>query len=134
MTDIQNEYPRHLAVVDDNEEFRLVVRRAARRLGWDVSDFPNGRAFLNAIGGSLRPDLIILDMIMPVLDGIETIGGLGGTSIRCPVVLITGRSPLYTAAARELAQANGIEIINVLQKPFDLSQLQSILDLDVQQN
>jgi hypothetical protein len=36
---------------------------------------------------------------------------------------LSGRSPLYTRTARELAQANGIEIIDVLQKPVSLARL-----------
>ena len=64
---------------------------------------------------------------MPVLDGIETIGAVGGTSGRCPFILITGRLPLYTSTARELAQANGIEIVDVLQKPVSLARLRAAL-------
>lgn len=128
MTEVQNKQPRRLAIVDDDEEFRTFVRRVAEPLGWRVSEFPNGSGLITAIGGSLRPDLIILDMVMPELDGIETIGGIGATSVRCPVVLITGRLPLYTTAARELGQASGIEIVDVLQKPVSLARLRVILD------
>ncbi len=127
MTEFQSKHPRRHAIVDDDEEFRLFVRRVAEPLGWRISEFPNGSGLMAAIGGSLPPDLIILDMVMPELDGIETIGGIGATSVRCPVVLITGRLPLYTTAARELGQANGIEIVDVLQKPVSLARLRAIL-------
>jgi two-component system response regulator MprA len=120
--------------VDDDEEFRSFVRRVAEPLGWRISEFPNGSGLMAAIGGSLRPDLIILDMVMPEMDGIETIGGIGATSVRCPVVLITGRLPLYTTAARELGQANDIEIVDVLQKPVSLARLRAILDPESGEN
>lgn len=127
MTEFQSKHPRRLAIVDDDEEFRLFVRRVAEPLGWRISEFPNGSGLMAAIGGSLPPDLIILDMVMPELDGIETIGGIGATSVRCPVVLITGRLPLYTTAARELGQAHDIEIVDVLQKLASLARLRAIL-------
>ncbi|MHA1529783.1 MAG: response regulator [Alphaproteobacteria bacterium] len=114
--------------MDDDEEFRTIVRRVAEPLGWRISEFSNGMGLIAAIGGSLRPDLIVLGMVMPELDGIETIGGIGATSVRCPVVLITGRLPLYTTAARELGQANSIEIVDVLQKPVSLARLRAILN------
>lgn len=130
MTVSPSERPRHLAVVDDDDEFRSLVGRVAEPLGWQVSEFANGRELLAAIGGPVQPDLIILDMIMPELDGIETIGGIGGTSVRCPIVLVTGRLPLYTTAASELGQATGVEIIDVLQKPVSLNRLRAVLDPD----
>ena len=110
MTELQSERPRCLAIVDDDEEFRALVRRVAEPLGWRISEFPNGNELMAAIGEWLRPDLIILDIVMPELDGIETIGGIGRTSVRCPGVLITGRLPPYTMAAREMGQAKDIEI------------------------
>ena len=127
MTDHPSESPRRLAIVDDDDEFRLLVRRVAEPLGWLVTEFPDGSELIAAIDVSFRPVLIILDIVMPNIDGIETIGAIGGTSVRCPVVLITGRLPLYTTVARELAQANGIEIVDVLQKPVSLTDLRAVL-------
>ena len=127
MTEPQSESPRRLAIVDDDREFRALVRRVAEPLGWRISEFPDGSGLMAAIGGSFRPDLIILDMVMPELDGIETIGGIGRTSMRCPVVLVTGRLPLYTTAARDLGQANDIEIRDVLLKPVSVARLRAIL-------
>ena len=124
----QSERSHELAIVDDDEEFRSVVRRVAEPLGWQISEFTNGRELIAAIGGSLRPDLIVLDMVMPEFDGIETIGGIGAISVRCPIVLITGRLPLYTTWARALGQAHGLEIVDVLQKPVPLKLLRAALD------
>jgi CheY-like chemotaxis protein len=127
MADRQETAPRRLVIVDDDREFRELVARVARPLGWEVTEFSNGAELLASLGGAIHPDLIILDIIMPDLDGIETIGSLGGSSVRCPVVLVTGRSPLYTSAARELGQANGLEIVDALHKPVSLSRLREIL-------
>jgi len=61
------------------------------------------------------------------VDGIETVGALGSGSVRCPVVLITGRLPLYTEAARELGLANGLDIVAALRKPIPLQRLRELL-------
>jgi len=128
MVEEEDQSPQHLVIVDDDAELRALIARVARPMGWEVTEFANGGEFLAAIGGTLRPDLIILDIVMPDVDGIETIGGLASSPVRCPVVLITGRLPLYTTAARELGQANGLEIVETLQKPIPVSRLREILE------
>ena len=128
MTVDQSEPLRQLAIVDDDEQFRSFVRNVAEPLGWRVSEFTNGKELFAALGRSQHPDLIVLDIVMPELDGIETIGAIGATSLPCRIVLVTGRLPLYTEAASELARVNGIEIVDVLQKPVRLERLRAVLD------
>jgi len=125
--DDREKHLRELAIVDDEEEFRAFVRRVAEPLGWRVSEFGNGNELFDALSGSLRPELILLDMVMPELDGIETISRLGHTTQNFRIVLITGRVPIYTDAAGDLARAIGVEIVDVLQKPIRLAQLRAVL-------
>lgn len=128
MTVDQSEYLRQLAIVDDDEQFRSFVRRAAERLGWSVLEFSNGKELFAALTSLHPPDLILLDMVMPELDGIETIGALSASSLRCRIILVTGRLPIYTETASELARFNGIDIVDVLQKPVRLDRLRAVLD------
>ncbi len=127
MTTQQNEGSRELALVDDDEEFRSLARRVAEPLGWHVFEFTNGSELMAAIGESSRPGLIVLDIVMPKFDGIETVSAIGAISVRCPIVLVTGRLPLYTKWANELGQAHGLEIVDVLQKPVPLERLRAAL-------
>ena len=124
----QREPARRLALVDDNAEFRAIVRMVAEPMGWQVSEFPNGRAFFAWLSSSAPPTLIMLDMVMPDMDGIETLAGLGASSLRCPVILMTGRSPLYTSTGEQLGNAHGIDIARVLQKPVPIAELRRELD------
>ena len=117
-----------LAVVDDSDEFCAIVRKTAEPMGWDVSAFANGVAFFDGLARSFRPDLIVLDMVMPEMDGIETLACLQATSVRCPVMLVTGRLPIYTRTAEELSRAYGLEVVAVLHKPVPLNQLRQVLE------
>lgn len=119
--------PRPLAVVDDNEEFRTFVRAVAEPIGWQVVEFSNGTELFAGLARDLRPGLIMLDMVMPGMDGIETIAALGASSVRCPVILMTGRLPLYTSTAEQLGRAHGLEIREILQKPVPLARLRAVL-------
>lgn len=116
-----------LAVVDDCAEFREMVRTVAERLGWAVSGFGNGRRFIETLS-EMPPDRVLLDTVMPDMDGIETIERMADAALRCPVILISGRQPLYSHSARQLGQTRGLEIAKVLQKPVGLEKLRAALD------
>ncbi len=119
---------RRLALVDDNAEFRTLVRRLANPLDWEVHEFSNGKEFLAAVATDLAPALIMLDMVMPDMDGIETLHHLSATAVRCPIVLVTGRQPIYTRSAEELGRAYGLEMAAMLQKPVSVRELRAVLD------
>ena len=116
-----------LAIVDDSAEFRKVVRLVAERLGWAVSEFGTGRSFVDALADML-PDRVLLDIVMPDMDGIETIGHMADSALPCPIVLISGKQPLYSHSARQLGQTRGLDIPQVLQKPVGLEKLRAALD------
>ena len=74
------------------------------------------------------PNLILLDMVMPQLDGIETISWLASTPHRCPVVLVSGKLPAYSDVAASVGEARGLEIIDVLRKPVEVGRLREALN------
>lgn len=115
-----------LAVIDDNAQFRAIVRAVAEPLGWQVACYSGGRAFLDSL--ATAPDLVLLDMAMPEMDGIETIGHLRGRGLACPIVLVTGRMPIYATTAAELGRAYGLRILATLQKPVPVAELRAVLD------
>jgi hypothetical protein len=61
---------RNVLVVDDNPEVRDVLRRAFEREGWHVAEAVNGREALERLAQAM-PSLILLDLMMPVMDGFE---------------------------------------------------------------
>lgn len=63
--------PARIVVVDDDEALRNAVRRALRLEGYEVELAGDGAQALAHLAG-LRADLVVLDVLMPVLDGITT--------------------------------------------------------------
>ena len=100
--------------VDDDEGIRTFVRRVLERDGADVLDAPNGLiGYARAL--EFQPDAIVIDWMMPVLDGRETLLRLKGDPITAhiPVVMLTSRSePDDRRAAYQAGAAD------VLAKPF----------------
>ena len=109
-----------ILVVDDEQPVRAMIGRALRELGYAVTEADGGAAALAAVAEE-RPDLVILDFVMPGMDGAETARELAASHPDLPVVFSTGHGAL-----RALRDAAGDEA-SILQKPFTLAELDALL-------
>jgi len=82
--------PGNILVVDDDEEQRQFVREILGARGWTVREAANGRLGLDAIAAEL-PDVILLDLMMPEMDGFEVVAALRANAAwrAIPVVVVT---------------------------------------------
>jgi PAS domain S-box-containing protein len=89
---VGEEHSRSVMIVEDDPDTREVTRRILEQAGWSVVEAENGRAGLERLA-SLRPGLILLDLMMPEMDGFEFVGELRKhpewKSI--PVVVVTAK-------------------------------------------
>lgn len=106
-------------IVDDEPVVRKVVRRALQRAGFDVTEASDGRAALDCARGS-DFDLVISDVRMPVMDGLDLLEHLSLHLPELPVILISGS--LESAGIR---RATALGAFDVLDKPFAVQRLQS---------
>ena len=113
---------RTILVVDDNPDHRGVVREALAPLGFTVFEAEDGPSAL-ALAGEIRPDLFLLDISMPGMDGWELARALrsGGHEAAKIVIL--------SANVGDTPQPSGEDAAHddVLAKPFDLRRLYDIL-------
>jgi CheY-like chemotaxis protein len=114
--------PRRLLVVDDEPRFAAFVREAAEGAGMQVETAGNGEE-AKAVYRRFDPDVIVLDVVMPVMDGVEFVQWLGEEGCRARLVVVTGYNPHYGRLAEKLGQAKGIGSVTVLNKPVRLHQL-----------
>jgi ammonium transporter, Amt family len=79
-----------ILIVEDDETTREMLRKMLEREGWLVAEAENGEAALGRVA-ERRPDLILLDLMMPKMDGFEVIGALRSTAIwrTIPIVVLT---------------------------------------------
>jgi hypothetical protein len=83
---------RPVLVVEDDPPTREVVRRSLEKDGWIVSEAENGRVALDSLAHAV-PDLIVLDLQMPEMDGFQFVSELRrtGAGRRIPVVVVTAQ-------------------------------------------
>ncbi len=117
---------KRLLVVDDEPEFGEFVRKVAVDLGYEVQVTTNGRAFQKAYE-NLQPTTIVLDMVMPEMDGNEIVLWLMQQQYASNLIIITGYSPDYAADAKQLAEFKGLRSVTTLTKPIRLAKLREVL-------
>lgn len=112
-----------ILVVEDNAAARESLAAVLRRHGFAVTLAGDGRQALELLGAGPTPDLILLDMFLPVLDGWHVLDGMKGLPAGVPerVVITTG-----TILSREWADAHGCA--GFLKKPFGEAELLAELD------
>jgi len=108
-------------LADDEESFRRVHEYQLRQAGYDVESVADGKAALDAFREGLH-DLVITDVRMPGLDGLELLGRLRAISPDTPVVVVTGHGTIETAVE---AMKQGA--FDFLTKPFPGDQLKLVL-------
>ncbi|MFN8076787.1 MAG: response regulator [Kineosporiaceae bacterium] len=105
-----------ILVVDDEPDIRAIVRIALETLaGWTVLEAPGGEAGLD-LARQERPDAVLLDVMMPGLDGPATARRLAAdpATADIPVVMLTAK----VLSSERAALAQG-PVAAVLSKPFD---------------
>ncbi len=112
-----------ILVIDDSPFIFKAVKRALEPLGHEVAGYAdNGRAGIE-LYESCKPDIVTLDITMPVMDGLETASGLIG---RDPGVKIIMISAMGDEALMESAKKIGVR--HFLPKPFKPDALISVVN------
>lgn len=111
----------HVLLVDDEPDIRTLVTLILQRMGgMTVRAAASGQEALQLLGGDYRPDLILLDVMMPGMDGIQTLAAI--RSMRAvadlPVCFFTAK--VHPA---ELQQWRDLGVDAVLAKPFSPTEL-----------
>ena len=113
------EKSRSILVVDDEPHIRRVLEVALNSEGFDVITAPNGLQGLKELDKG-RVDLVILDLIMPVSGGLETLSKIRSNPLHSetPVIILSGKGQ---DADRKYALAGGAK--DFLTKPFSPKKL-----------
>ncbi len=107
-------------VVDDDEDIRAVTELSIRRIGhWDVLLAASGEEAL-VLARDQHPDVILLDTMMPVLDGPSTLAKLRAepATAGIPVIFLTAQ-----ARPRDVEGYLALGAAGVIGKPFDATTL-----------
>jgi two-component system OmpR family response regulator len=110
----------HVLAVDDEEHITELVAMALGIHGFEVERVATGRAALSAIEAR-RPDLVLLDVMLPDLDGFDVAKRLRqseGAAMRIPIIFLTARD-----ATRDKVEGLRLGVDDYVTKPFSVEEL-----------
>ncbi len=107
-----------IALVDDEKNVRLAVKTLLLKEGFEVLEYANGQLAWNAVLAGTVPDIFILDIMMPVMDGIALLRKIREKGLKTPVMFLTSRD-------EEFDKVLGLELgaDDYLCKPFSTKEL-----------
>ena len=114
-----------ILLVDDDIEFLRGLGKAIRQHGYDVTEAADGREAMARLREKL-PDLIVTDINMPEMDGIEIINELRARKTPVPVIAISGGGRLPKELL--LSSASILGAVETIEKPFELAALLVTID------
>src|SRR5689334_1148517 len=115
-----------LMVIDDQVGITKVVELIARKLGLNTRIL-NSSAQATEAFIAFKPDVLILDMIMPEKDGIDVLNEILLTGMPVKVVLTSGFSESYLRLAEGVAKFHDNPNVSILRKPFRRDELVDML-------
>jgi two-component system OmpR family response regulator len=106
-----------LLVVDDEPNILELLSASLRYAGFDVATADNGQDAVRQ-ARSFKPDLMVLDVMMPQLDGFDVVRTLRGDGVDCPVLFLTARD-----ATRDKVTGLTLGADDYVTKPFSLEEV-----------
>jgi CheY-like chemotaxis protein len=116
----------NILIIDDEVIVRRSLRTVLEKAGYQVVETCNGSEGLDFIRQKEPVDLIILDIIMPIKGGIETLMELKKERSHAKIIIITGKVSTDSPSFNNLTKYLGVH--GILKKPFTKQMLLSLIE------
>ena len=111
-----------ILVVDDEPSIRKYLQTLLEVDGFEVAAVASGKEALERIGNAERPDFVILDVLMPEMDGLETLRQLMQVDRTLNVIMLSCSNEVTT-----VVEAIRLGALDYLTKPFEKPELDAAL-------
>jgi len=115
-----------LIVLDDNPGWGHFIAEVAEKSGYAASYTTSHSEYFGAAAND-PPDVLVLDLFMPEMDGIEMIAEIAQRHQSPLIIFISGQSDALLTSAVRLGQGKNLEVVGSLVKPFRLTELRKLL-------
>jgi EAL domain-containing protein (putative c-di-GMP-specific phosphodiesterase class I)/CheY-like chemotaxis protein len=123
---VSNSKTNLLLAVDDEKDFLDLVAQLAEGVGYKVITADSAATFREQLTHH-RPSLVLLDLQLPGMDGVEALRHLARLGAEGGVVLASGMDQRVLSSARQLGESLGLKMLGTLQKPALLEDIEAVL-------
>ena len=118
-------------IVDDDAFSEAFISEMLTELGvTEISSASSGRIALQILSSLPRlPDILICDVFMPDMDGIEFLNELAQKGYQGGIILVSGLDTTIMSLAKDMALANGLNLLGAFTKPVSMKVLADALNL-----
>ncbi|MGH8126118.1 MAG: EAL domain-containing response regulator [Rhodanobacteraceae bacterium] len=120
---------RRLLILDDEPTVAQTVAFAARRHGFAVRTSGSAEDFFADVT-RFDPTHIIIDLLMPGMDGVEVLRSLAASGCRANIIMTSGMGTKVLESAQRVGIERGLRITGILPKPFKPAELRALLDAE----
>lgn len=114
-------------VIDDEQQSVNLFVEFAKILGFKTQGFSKAVDFFNLTQEFVDGSLVVLDLNMPAMDGIEVMRKMVELNRKLPLILVSGFDTGILHSAEQLAKAYSLDIISTLTKPFDFKVFEAVI-------
>jgi len=119
-------------IIDDEPQITELLGEFILLLGYEANIYTQAKQFFEDNNPGLKDSILILDLIMPEMDGIEVMRQLAQAGNTPSLILISGYDQGVLHSAEQLAQMHSLNILATLSKPLQFDELRDILQKHVQ--
>ncbi len=113
---------KHIVVIDDDPKIGDLFAKVLQRDGYAVKAYTRASEFLDSLDSANPPDLVLTDLMMPDVSGMQVLEALSEKGVTIPVILMTAHSSVQTAV-----EAMRMGAFHYLQKPVNLEEMRALL-------
>lgn len=125
---VESSSKKTLIITDDEPEFREFIRQVAEGEGWHVIECENGRDLTGTLERISDPSLVVLDLMMPEMDGFESLAWIAEKGLSCPVCIVSGGSIDSFKSTIPVDATTTRPIRDTLKKPIPIKKIKELLD------
>lgn len=120
-------------ILDDNNLTARAIANVAEFIGLSAKVTSDFQGFLDILH-EWKPHYLIVDLIMPDMDGVEVLGELGRMQVDAQLIITSGAGQQLLHAAARSAGAHGLNVLGILPKPFNPKAFRDLINAETTSN